>query len=803
MLHNYLKIAFRNLIKNRSHTLINVGGLTLGVICATIIFLVIQYDLSFDTWHEDSDRIHRVVRFENEFGNSEHHDGGPYPLAEAIRNDVSGIESVTIIDNNTSNTLSVSYQDEYGNRTRFKEEFAAFVSSEYFEIFTYEWISGNPAEALKAPNTAVLTESLANKIFGTSNVIGKEISIAEDVGFDLLITGLVRDLPETSDFPFNMLISQQSKDLEGTLRGNDRWGSNSSAWQTYVKLAEGISIENVNSQFDPLIEKYQDEERAKILDFSLQPLLDIHFNALYGTYEGRVAEKRTLIALGIVGLFLLITACINFVNLNTAIAVSRSKEVGLRKTLGGTKIQLMLHFLGETAFIVFISIVLGVGITEIVLNGIEPLLGFAPVLDLSTNGPLVLFLLSLFIGITLLAGWYPAQYLSSFNPIEAIRNKMNSNYGQGLTLRRTLTILQLSITQILIITTIVIASQINFFQNNDLGLVKDAVIEVDITPISKSTLETFKNSLLSESSISNVSFSNTGTASSNVWGGNYVLFDDTLRKENDVQGKYVDDRFLDTYGLDLLAGDPLILTDTVTAYLANETFAKQTGYGNDYEGLIGKPVIFWGREAPIVGVVKDFNTQSLHQQVTPVLMASQFNYYVAAIKINMQQSTEAIAAIETAFGDAFPDYIFEYAFLDDKIDQMYEEEQRTARIMNAFTLIAILIGSLGLFGLVSYMATTRTKEIGVRKVLGASIYDILSIFGKELAILTGISFIIASPVSYFLMQKWLEDFAYKIELGIGIFLMALAGTLIIASLTVGFKSISAALANPIDSLKSE
>ncbi len=803
MLKNYLKIALRNLIKNRSHTAINIGGLTLGVVCALVIFLVIQYNVSFDTWHEDGDRIYRVVRIDTEFGNENYGEGGPFSRSEAIRSDISGVDAVTIIDNNTSSNLSVSFVDRNGNKVRYKEDFAAFVHQDYFDIFTYQWVSGNPESALSNPNTVVITESLANKMFGHIDVIGRDITLTEDTYYVLQITGVVKDFPETSDFPFNVMASILSKDFEGDIRGNDSWESNSSSWQTYVKLANGVNPDDVNSQFDPLIVKNLDEERAGYIDFYLQPLSEIHFDSRFGNYNERTTEKKTLIALGIIGLFLLITACINFINLNTAIAVSRSKEVGLRKTLGGTKLQLIFHFLGETAFIVLISIFLGIGITEIVSNRLEPVLGFSPSLDLLTNMPIALFLLGLFFGITLLAGWYPAKHLSGFSPVDAIRNKINNNYGHGLSLRRGLTIIQLTITQILIITTIVIANQIKFFQTTDLGIVKEAVIEVDISPVNKSVLETFKNSLLSESSILNVSYSNTGTTSGNIWGGNYVLTDDSVLKENDVQGKFVDDRFIDTYGLTLLAGEPLTLSDSVVAYIANETFARQTGYGDNYEGLIGKPVRFWGNEAPIIGVVKDFNTVSLYEELSPVLITSAFNYYVAAVKINMNQSEDAIAAIEEAFSIAFPEFIFEYSFLDDSISQMYDEERRTAKIMNAFTLIAILIGSLGLFGLVSYMATTRTKEIGVRKVLGASIWNILSIFGKELGILTVTSFALAAPLSYFLMQKWLADFAYKIELGVEIFVLSFLGTLILAVLTVGFKSISSAIANPVDSLKSE
>lgn len=803
MLKNYLKIALRNLVKNKSHTLINIGGLTLGTVCVLVIFLIIQFDLSFDKWHQDSDRIYRVVKSENEFGTIDYNRGGPYPLAEAVRNDISGIEAVTMIDNNASNTLSISYFEEGNRLKRFKEQNVAFVHQDFFDIFSYQWTGGNPGTALENPNSVILTESFAIKMFGNLNVIGKNIVLSEDLVYDLEITGVVKDPPKNSDFPFLLFVSIHSKDRNNDDASNDRWDSNSSAWQTYVKLKEGVHPDDVNSQFDPMIVKYIDEERAEVKEFFLQPLSEIHFDSRFGNYNERIVEKRTLYALGIIGLFLLITACINFINLNTAIAVTRSKEVGLRKTLGGTKGQLIIHFLGETAFITLISLLLGLGITEIVLHNIEPILGFTPTLNILSDTSVIIFLSVLFFGITILAGWYPAQHLSSFNPIEAIRNKINTNYGQGLTLRRSLIIVQFTITQILIIGTLIIASQIKLFQTQDLGIIEEALVEVNISPIEDIAFETLKNTLESESSILNFSFSNTGTASGNIWGGNYTLTDDTLQKRNDTQGKYIDEAFVETYGLQILAGNNLIPSDTVTSYLVNETFAHQVGYGDNYDGLLGKYVRFWGDEAPIVGVVKNFNTESLHTELQPVVMSTERNYYVLGIKINMNRSEDALNAIEKAYTAAFPDFVFEYSFLDESIASMYEGEERTANIMNAFTFVAILIGCLGLFGLISYMTTARTKEIGVRKVLGASILDILRIFAFELSLLTGVSFIIAAPISYYLMDQWLNDFAYKIDIGLEIFAAAFLGTILIAGLTVGYKTISAALTNPVESLKSE
>ncbi len=804
MLKNYLKIAFRNLIKNKSNTIINVGGLTLGVVSALVIFLVIQFDLSFDTWHKDGDRVYRVVKADSEYGDISYDRGGQYPLAKAIEQDISGVEYVSIADNNYGNDPVISYIEEGEVQNRFKESNLVFVQQEFLNILTYQWLSGDSESALERPNTAVVTKSFAEKMFGNTDVIGKNLVLSMSGSYsDLEITGLVNDQPENSDFPFTILASSHSKNRESGSRENDSWSSSSSGIQTYVKLEEGVTAESINAQLEDLIIKYKGEEGAKYLEYFLQPLSEIHFDSRFGNYNGRTIEFRILFALGIIGLFLLITACINFINLNTAIATSRSKEVGLRKTLGGTKAQLTLHFLGETAFITLLAIILGIGFTEIALLKIEPLLGFTPEFNLLTNTEAFVFLCILFLVITLAAGWYPAQHLSSFNPIEAIRNKINASYGKGITLRRGLIVIQFTITQILIIGTIIIATQINYFQSQDLGFEKEALVEVPLPTRDKQTLDTFKNQLLNQTNINNVTFSNTGTTSSNTWGGNYIVTIDTTRFENHAQVKFVDESFVDTYGLTLLAGQNLIPSDTVYQYLVNEAFAKQVGFGDDYEGLIGKTNLFWGNEAPIVGVVKDFNTQSLHSKLTPVVMTTRRSYFVGGIKINTAQTSEALATIEQTYSQAFPNYIFEYSFLDDYITEMYEDEQRTARIMNAFTFIAILIGSLGLFGLVSYMATTRTKEIGVRKVLGANILDILKIFGFELALLVGISFVIAAPVSWYLMQKWLADFAYKIELGAGIFILALAGTILIAALTVGYRTLRAALANPVDSLKSE
>lgn len=804
MLQNYLKIAFRNLIKNKSHTLINVGGLTLGIVCALVIYLVIQFDTSFDTWHENSDRIYRVVTVSNDYGSMDYNPGGAYPRADAIRNDVTGIEAVTLIHNNFGTPI-ISLPEETGNDRKFKEDNLVLVDSDFFKIFSYQWITGTPDAALNRPNTAVVSTSFAQKLFGTADVLGREFVVFTDDYIDVEITGIVADPPNNTDFPFVAFVERASRSRSGLSYPDENtgWSNTASGIQNFVKLKPGVTAEQINAQFDPMIVKYRNEETAADTDYLLQPLSEIHFDGRYGNYSGRIVAKETLLSLAVIGILLLITACINFINLNTAIAVRRSKEVGLRKTLGGTKTQLTLHFLGETAFIVLIAVTLSLGITELLIQRLEPLLGFTPELNLFTNYSIDLFLFGLIATITLAAGWYPATYLSGFSPIEAIRNKINASYGQGLTLRRGLIVVQFAITQVLIISTIIIANQIKFFETSDMGYDKEALIEIPIPQDDKQIIETFKNRLQNESSIVHLTFSNTGTTSNSTWAGNYLVMEDTVRHEDNAHIKFVDADFVKTYGLTILAGHDLTPSDTVNQYLVNETFAKKVGYGDNYQGLVGKDARFWGMEAPIAGVVKDFNTQSLHSELPPVIVATRRNFSLAAARVQTGRIDDALKAMESAFEDAYPDFVFEYRFLDESIREMYQDEQRTANIMNAFTIVAILIGSLGLFGLVSYMAATRTKEIGVRKVLGASLVDILSIFSNELGLLLGIAFAIAAPLAWYMMQRWLSDFPYRIDIGVGIFALALGGTIVLAMITVGYKAISAAIANPVESLKTE
>lgn len=803
LLTNYFKIALRNLVKNKSHTFINVGGLAIGMVCALVIFLIIQFEYSFNTGYEDSDRIYRIVRESNEFGQVNYDPGVTYPLPDAVRNDFPEMEAVALVDQNYG-TPVLSVERSNGQTNKFRQpKKTVFVQPQFLEILSFDWVSGNPGNALNRPNTVIISKGMAQKLFGTQDVLGKIITLQTGSKYDLEVIGVVKDPPRTSDFPFELLVSYNSKDRAGESRKNDNWGGTATSRQCYVKLKKGIDPAAIEARMDAFIAKYYNEEVAKDVDFLLQPLGELHFDTRFETYSERTISHKTLLALGLIGLLLLLTACINFINLNTAIAVRRSKEVGIRKALGGTRGQLATHFLGETAIITLLSLVIAVALTEVAVMFLEPILGFSLEVQLLDNIPALLFLAGMFVAVTLAAGLYPAMHLSGMQTIEAIRNKITASYGEGLILRRTLVVAQFAISQLLIIGTIVISTQMSYFRSVDMGFTKEAIVEVPLPFSDESQLPLMKTQLAGNSSIKSYTFSNTGTANGNTWFGNYMLKDSTEIKEGGAQIKFVDSSFVNTYELEIIAGQNLENSDSVRQYLVNETFVREVGYGKQYHELIGKYVEFWGREAPIVGVVKDFNTQSLHEELKAVLLASSHNYMQAGIKINMQQSDQTLAHIEKAFETVFPEYVFEYTFLDDRIAGFYEQERRTAKLMNIFTVIAIVIGCLGLFGLVSYMAATRTKEIGVRKVLGATVMDIIKMFGREFALLIVVAFLIAAPLAFYLMNRWLAEFAYRIELGAGLFMLAFVATALIAACTVSYKSLRTAYANPVESLKSE
>ncbi|MFQ5631555.1 MAG: ABC transporter permease, partial [bacterium] len=748
MFKNDLKIAIRHLIKNKTYTLINIGGLCLGVTSALAIFLILTFELSFDTFHENAGRIFRVVRAENVFGKINYTPATPYPLPRALKLDFPEIEAVSILDRNFDASV-IAIEREKGDIFRYREKSGvAFVDPEYFQIFTYQWLQGSPQTALQAPKSVVLSESLARKYFGQENVVGKTLTFNNHL--DLHVTGIVKDVPENTDIPFNMLIAFHSEK-----RGDDHWGNTYGSVNCFLKLAEGVDPKKLESRLGEFHAKYREKEKAREVALMLQPLTRLHFDTRFKTFNRTIAPE-TLWSLALIGTALVLIACINFINLNTALAVHRAKEVGLRKVLGSTKPKIVRQLLGETAVITGAAILASLAFVEIVVRHLHVLLDLPRDFFEATDSAIIVFLLILFFFVTAGAGLFPALYLSRFTPVQALRRYAAKRFGAGISLRKGLVMLQFAISQALVLSAIVISTQTRYLRNVDMGFDREAVVEVRLPANDGAKLARFKTQLLQEPGIRNVSFSNTGTASMDDWGGDFVLKDSEQVQEGHAQIKFVDEDFLATYRVSLLAGEAFEPVDSIRKFLVNEAFVREAGYGQNEQAILGKYVSIWTREAPIVGIVKDFHTESLHQKIEPVIMLVENIYRQAGIKIALRDIPHELETIEQAWSSVYPEHVFDYAFLDDTIAQFYENEQRTARVIGIFTIIAIVIGCMGLFGLISYMATQRTKEIGIRKVLGATVANVTALLSKDFVKLVLLANLIAWPAAWYAMNKWLQ-----------------------------------------------
>ena len=799
MLRNYFITALRSIAKNRAHTIINVLGLALGTTCSIVIFLILRFELSYDNFHPEGDRTFRIVTAYTKSEKPGYGSGMTYPLPEALRQDFAELEHVAIVDGNLYDpVVAVTRQD--GTVDRFKESNVVFTDPEYLKMFHHEWLEGN-ANALDREKTVVLTESLAKKYFGNESALNKVIHFNNQ--FDVTVTGVVKDPPLNTDLPFRMILSIR---LGKDKRGWDGWGATSTSINCYVRLSESTSKAEFESKIKDWHLKYftgNNEEDGRYRRYFLQPLSEVHFDTRFNNFGGRIVSSVTLWSLGIIGVLLLLTACVNFINLNTVLIIKRSREAGVRKTLGSTHGQLIFQFMGETFIISVLALLISAGLSEVLLINLQSILGYRLSFFGMLDGLTLAFLLALPIIVTIVAGFYPAIRLSRFQPAKTLKAGLSSTYGQGLTLRRGLIVFQLFIAQALIITTIIIVQQTNHFMAQPLGLDSKAVVEFLLPENKPELIRTLKERLLNVQGIESVAMSNTGSTSENQWGGDFeaTLKNDLVKEYTNV--KYADEDYIQTYGLKLIHGNNLLRSDTANRFVVNEKFTKALGFQNPEEA-IGTPVDMWGSKALITGIINDFNATPLQNELSPViLLAGTSSYYVGAVKMNTQDVPQLISKIQDVWESVYPNYIFEHTFLDDQIANFYNGERKNAYTLGFFSLIAILIGCIGLFGLVSFMVQQKIKEIGIRKTFGATVFQIVSILSKEFFLLVGLSFLIATPLAFYFMQKWLSNFAYKYNMTGLEFAAGLMLTLVISMLTVGYRSIQAARANPVDALRSE
>jgi len=652
----------------------------------------------------------------------------------------------------------------------------------------------------------VLTQSTAEKYFGSwKSAIGKTIKYDNKTLYK--VTGILKNIPANTDFPLSMMAGYTA--IQNTYIKNNLtdWISTFGGAYTFVVLPPGLSPSKFNAELSAFAKRHKPAEYQKDA-FVAQPLTEMHYDNRFGNYNRHTFSHSLIQALALIGVFLILIACVNFVNLATAQAVNRSREVGVRKVLGGTRLQLARQFLGETALITITAATIAVIVAKSTLPLLNRLLETKMTMSFFTDAGLIVFMAIVVMVVTFLSGLYPAIVLSGFNPATALKTKITSKMVGGISLRRALVILQFAIAQILIIGVLIVVSQMNFFRNASLGFEKSSILNVRVPgdSISHLKIDFMRSELLSNRNVQSVSFSfATPSSETNDWNSDFK-FDHSVKNTNfSANLKWADPDYFKTYNIQFVAGRAYYPSDTVREFVVNETLLHKLGVRNPQEA-IGKQINFWdgGKVANIVGVIKDFNAYSLREPMAPVVLSTWKDVYgTVSIKIKPGAEKSLMPFVERLWNQNFPDYVYEYHFLDQTIDNFYRQENQLSMLYKMFAVIAIFISCLGLYGLVSFMAVQRTKEVGIRKVLGASAAHIVYLMSKEFTLLIIVAFVIAAPIAYYIMHKWLQNYSYRISLGASIFLLAMASSTVIAWITAGQRAIKAAIANPVKSLRME
>jgi putative ABC transport system permease protein len=803
MFKNYCITAFRNLVRNKRFGLINIAGLAIGIASSILIFVVVHYELSYDTFQVGYDHIYQVAMENKSPDGTAYTPGTPYPTLDVLKTRFPQIITGVLCSNYGSQLAVVSADGTPSREKKFIEDNGVFFAdADFFKVFKTGWLGGSPA-VLDQPNKIVLSKKMAEKYFGDwKNALGKYIRL--DNLNTLQVAGVIQDAPGNSDFQFRAVASYLVFKSNPFYPYSKEWGSTSSNEQLYVLLDSHQSPSAVNALLAKFsLDQFGHGTKGWKRTIFLRPLSILHFDTRMENMGDHVTNKSTLWTLGLIALFILLMACINFVNLSTVQAVNRSKEIGVRKVLGGSRWNLLWQMLGETSLIVGASILLAMGLTEFCLPYIKHIASINESVGLF-NIQTCIYLISVFIIVTLLAGLYPAFVASGFSPILALKNKINSAKVGGISLRRSLVVLQFAISQVLIVGTLVAIAQMNFVQNADLGLRKEGVLVIrgNGDSVQLSRMQGFREELMKNKSVDEVSQCSDVPSSDNNSSTDFY-FDHKPQESFNLYFKFADRNYCKTFGLQLVAGRLPEQTDTIKDLLINETLVYKLGLKSPEQAL-GKDLQFSGQWKKVVGVVKDFRTNSLRESIKPTMLACDKNQYqYTALKIHPTNLGAIMKDVQQTWDKFYPEYASQTYFMDEKIEEFYTQEHQLALLYKIFAGIAVFISCLGLYGLVSFMAVQRKKEVGIRKVLGASIAQIIYLFSKEFTILIVIAFAIAVPVSWFMMQDWLQHFVYRIPIQPFLFVGAMGISIVIAWLTVGYKSFQAALINPAKSLKSE
>lgn len=818
MLSNYFKVALRSIFRNKLTAFINIAGLALAMASAIMIFLFVTDELSYNQYHSNADRTYRVTRifYDQQHIPRLHLSSVAPPIGPLLKNDFGEIEIMA----RTLQYGAVVGLEKDGELQSFTENEVFLAEPELFSIFDIPVVSGDPLKDFKRPFTVMLSEETARKYFNDLNVVGKRLRF--DNSLDLEVTGVYKDFPNQTHWHPDFLVSfvtLEDDNIYGRRGLETNWGNNS--FSTYLLLQKGSDDKKLAAQFPSFLDKHfgpfaianygapSNFVASNATELTLQKITDVHLHSNLDDEIEVNGNITNVYMMSVIGIFIVLIACFNFINLSTARATKRAKEVGLRKVVGAFKNQLIFQYLSESVLIAFLALAFGLVIAFIATDWLNQFTGKALSMNLVANWKLTVSLISFAVVVGVLAGIYPAFVVSGFKPALVLKGQQGSAKGKG-GIRKALVVSQFSISIVLIIATAITFQQLRYLNTRDLGYDRSKVITLTYYGLLANQYDAFYNEMLGNSTIKNVGRSSripTGRLLDSQ--GNAVTMKGDSLMDTGVSLKYVavDHEFFDTYGIEIAAGRNFskeIPTDDSLAYVINEAAARAIGWKSNEEG-IGKEFSYGGTKGKLIGVVKDFHFESLHQSVTPMIFipVSQGGANYLAVKINGNEMQQGIAHLESLWKKMLPGRPFEYQFMDDRYGRLYEAEQKEGTLFTIFSGLAIFIACLGLFGLATFNTMQRVKEIGIRKVLGASIPSILTLLSKEIIVLILVANLVAWPIAWYVMNQWLDSFAYHINMSLVAYVLSALASIAVALVTVSSQTIKAAMTNPANTLRYE
>ncbi|MEO9482755.1 MAG: ABC transporter permease [Ekhidna sp.] len=786
MIKNYFKVTVRNLFRQKLYSAINIGGLSIGIASFLLIFIYVQYERSFDDCYSNADNIYNI--YQQQPGNfslgTDFFAVTPAALAPTLVAEYPEIESATTMD--AYSTLIESEGEHHF-------EPIVVADERFFEVFKHTFIAGNPKTAMNTAEGTVLTESFAKKLFKNEDPIGKEIKFWAGSAF---VTGVIKDLPKNSSIKFSAILSIQASEYYRSERIKEQWDGNS--YFTFLTFKEGANPPSFESKLKELLAvRWQHTDIPN--KYFVQPLSEFHLRGSINEDFGVKGNAKQLSLFSVIAILILTLAAINYMNLAVARSINRAKEVGLRKAIGARKTQLVIQFLGESVFLSLLALFIALGITQLTLPLFGQLVERQMEIGLLSDLNLIPFLFITVVMLGIISGSYPALFMSSLRPVHVLKGRLGTQKSGGK-LQKFLIVSQYSISIIMLISTLIAYQQIRFISEKELGIEKDQIVIVRVRGREmRENIEVIKERFMNFSNVESVSSVN--SFPTDVQSSTSLNMD---RTGGNIYRLYTDHQFLDVFGVELLSGrflDADLPTANERDFVINETAAKVLGW--TAQSAIGQEYIHEdGERKNIIGVVKDFHIHSMHMPIAPLIIGKRDLLSYISVKVGKGSIPETVVHLQETV-EEYSNYPFDYTFMDDHFDQIYKEDQRQGQLLGFFTLLAMLIAGLGLFGLAAFEAIKNQKEVGIRKVLGATIQSIVWLFGKKFLSLVTIGFVIAVPVSWLLMDGWLQNFAYRITPGWWVF--ALGGTIaiLIAFATISSQSIKAALVNPVESLKDE